>query len=714
MKKAPFLTIFLLWIAVQAQAQEQSTYLWPIDGAKAGTNIVSTPQSYIGGEQNRSNLYITAPEGTIVLSPVEGIVQHYSITYHSSIYSTTSWKCPSSFDQSLPKIREDAEKQGLDGRYINGSIFIQCTDGNTIHIYGLTGEWSFKTGQKIAQGEPIGRVGYSYRSIREPSINLSISRGGKPADPMTPFGLKTTFIPPAEIKPIDSFTSAQVKEDFLIYIDALKECYPGLYEIISPEEFDRLVEQIASRIDNHQNNWSFAEAVGVILETAAKVHDSHLSIHGPAWRMPAPKVVNRQTIALGWIGDTLLCRLADSTYQGLIGRAVKSVNGIPADTLKHRFSTHTTGYDANVESYVEGLLAYNTSSLFYNQKKNTYDFNLRLEMADTGETIDVKAGRRTSEGKNFLPEAGNGKFFGINRHPKGYELKMINDSIAYLGLSHFSQNQTQVEEIAHFIDSIAQVPYLIIDVRNNSGGNTEVQSKLYSYIAGDTLTLDRYEKVNKQGGFRSFKYALNRTTEDSSFASYTPEPGRDGFYRRSEAESVIRPDPEINYKGKIYMLTNEFSASAATLFPAMLVRNYRGVTVGRETRTAYHFMNALKFVQIRLPNTALSLTIPLVYCHFDSVINERAPFGRGVLPDYEVPLSLEEITYANGDAILNYTLQLIQQGEYLKANNPFAPQETKTLSGTHKIIYVWVGILVIAGILLIFAFRKHNKSKNEN
>ena len=69
MKKAPSLTIFLLWIAVQAQAQEQSTYLWPIDGAKAGTNIVSTPQSYIGGEQNFSNLFITAPEGTIVLSP---------------------------------------------------------------------------------------------------------------------------------------------------------------------------------------------------------------------------------------------------------------------------------------------------------------------------------------------------------------------------------------------------------------------------------------------------------------------------------------------------------------------------------------------------------------------------------------------------------------------------------------------------------------------
>jgi hypothetical protein len=45
---------------------------------------------------------------------------------------------------------------------------------------------------------------------------------------MTPFGLKTTFIKPTEIKPIESLTQEQALEDFLLFIEILKDCYPGL------------------------------------------------------------------------------------------------------------------------------------------------------------------------------------------------------------------------------------------------------------------------------------------------------------------------------------------------------------------------------------------------------------------------------------------------------------------------------------------------------
>lgn len=699
MKKTLFF-LAILW-AVAACAQEKTTYLWPIDGAKAGTGIVSTPQSYIDGELNFDNIFIAAPEGTTVVSPVDGTIAFLSVGYHSSLTYSFSWKYQTNFDQSLPKIREQAGKQGLDSQYIGGDIAIQCADGNRIWISGLTGDQTFKTGQKIARGAPVGRVGYSYRKIKEPSIKLSIDRGGKPADPMTPFGLKTTYVPPAKVKPIASFTKAQLKEDFSVYIDALKECYPGLYDVISPEELDRYVAQTTARIDNHPGDWSYGAASGLISEAVAKIHDSHISTQGPIWRVPSAKANSQQKVALGWLGDTLLCRNADESYQRLIGRPVKSVNGISADSLKRRFSSILGGYDANVKSYVEGLLAYNAVGLFFDREKRTIDFDMRLEMADTGETIDVKGGRPDPKTGGFLPETG--EYYMINRHRKGYDLKMLNDSTAYIGLSTFSLSQVRVEEIAHFIDSIARVPNLIIDVRNNSGGNADVLSKLYSYIAGDTLTLDEYERVNKQGGFQSFKYALNRTVEDSSFSHYSPEPGRDGFYLRPEGGHVVHPDSTVNYKGKIYMLTNENSCSAATLLPALLVRNHRGVTVGRETRTAYHFMNALKFVQIRLPNTTIAITIPLVHCRFDSVVNDRVPYGRGVLPDYPVPPSIDEMSYKNGDAILNYTLQLIEQGKYLSPENPFAPQEPAGTPTGNKIAYVLGGIVVIAGILFIFA-----------
>lgn len=154
------------------------------------------------------------------------------------------------------------------------------------------------------------------------------------------------------------------------------------------------------------------------------------------------------------------------------------------------------------------------------------------------------------------------------------------------------------------------------------------------------------------------------------------------------------------------MLTNENSASAATLFPALLVRNHRGVVVGRETRTAYHFMNALKFAEISLPNSGIPVRIPLVEICFDTVVNQRIPFGRGVIPDYEVPLTLDEINYTHGDAILNYTLALIEQGKYFANDDPHNNGELTESSNYNRVIVVFGGTGIVAGVLAIYIRRK--------
>lgn len=95
-------------------------------------------------------------------------------------------------------------------------------------------------------------------------------------------------------------------------------------------------------------------------------------------------------------------------------------------------------------------------------------------------------------------------------------------------------------------------------------------------------------------------------------------------------------------------------------------------------------MNAQKFVQICLPNSTMTYTIPLVFCCFDTEVNDRVPYERGVLPDYEVPISIEEMAFLGGDAILNRTLKLIADGKYLSDKNPFAEADKKK-KGNDKI-----------------------------
>ena len=142
--------------------------------------------------------------------------------------------------------------------------------------------------------------------------------------------------------------------------------------------------------------------------------------------------------------------------------------------------------------------------------------------------------------------------------------------------------------------------------------------------------------------------------------------GKDGFYAASDYyDAPVQPDSLVQYGGKLYLLTDETSVSAATMFPALLVRNRRAVTVGRETLSGYHYMTAYKFVNIMLPNSRIQLRIPLVKDVFDDAVTPRTPKGRGLMPDYEVPLTYEEIFTAEKDLILQRALDLIADGEYL-------------------------------------------------
>ena len=705
------LTVFFmtLFAAASVAAQDAAqTYLWPIEGAKAGEGIIYTPQSYIDSELNYDNLFVTAPEGTTVLAPCDGIISSFSTGYNRNLSYSISYNYGEdlSFADALREIRAGLDKS-IDPKYVTGHMGISTNDGTIIWLYGLTGDQVFKTGQKVKRGEPIGRVDYSYHKITEPSISLSISRRGNSVDPMSPFGLKSTFVALEEIKPITSLTREQVKEDFLIYIDILKEAYPGLYNVVTEQELEEYVKSTVASIDSGEGDMPYADFWYIINGAVAKIHDSHIYLRPPVWRDQNKMPDFQPAVWYGFIGGKFIVTIATKEYEGLIGREVASLNGIPADSVLNIIHSQTSGYDAKVEAFKEYRAA---TQGFVTLFKDIPTWDAEVEFAD-GEKMNIK-GVSTSKG---MPKYVNNMsdFSRINWHPERTEMKMMNDSTAYIGLSSFILTQVQVEEVRDFIDSIAAVPHLIIDVRNNGGGHVNVLNKIYSYIAGEPMHLDGYSKVNKRGNFAAAEYSINyQGVTNEIFPDFMPEEGKDGFYLRSEADNIIMPDSTVNYKGKVYVLTNEISASAATVFPALLVRNHRGVVVGRETQTAYHFMNALKFMQIRLPNSQAPINIPLVEIYFDTAVNERVPFGRGVIPDYEVPLTLEEMTYKDGDVILNYTLKLIEDGEYIKGDDPFVKPQDEAAPGKYKNLLIIGGIVIIVAVVIILLLsRKRKKNR---
>lgn len=206
--------------------------------------------------------------------------------------------------------------------------------------------------------------------------------------------------------------------------------------------------------------------------------------------------------------------------------------------------------------------------------------------------------------------------------------------------------------------------------------------------------------VTKRGGYASFEgCCLNYTHDMDIFPEYEPMPDGNGFFSLDDCAKV-EPDSAVQYHGRLYVLTNAGSVSAATLFPAEIVRNRRGVVVGRETATAYHYMNAMKFADIRLPNSGFQFRIPLVRAVYDTTRNRRIPYGRGVLPDYPVELTRREIFEAP-DSILTCALNLIASGRYFEGDDPFVGNDT-VLSAQKGGRALW-GVVLFAAFVIVVA-----------
>jgi len=152
------------------------------------------------------------------------------------------------------------------------------------------------------------------------------------------------------------------------------------------------------------------------------------------------------------------------------------------------------------------------------------------------------------------------------------------------------------------------------------------------------------------------------------------------------------------------VLTNERSTSASTVFAGLVHKHRRGVIVGRETGSAYHQVKALKFANLRLPNSQIDVNVPLVKIVFDTATS-RIPHWRGVLPDFELPLSLEEMSFENGDMILDYAKELIERGEYLTDIETSSQNKRKWY-----IIFAIAFVSVICYLISVSRKRKINKT----
>lgn len=702
MKQIAFFLFIISILCVNSFAQE-SLFTWPIPDKKAGENILYRPNDYIAGEENYANLIIAADENTPIVAPVTGVVTFFNYVYYKK-YSGSIWfhlKPTPDYMSDCYEIVTNYPNDHYDPKYISIAMGIKMVDGSEIHISGMKPEKVFKTGAKITQGDIIGKVGYLYYKINKPCISFSISKNGKADDPMLPFGLKSTFKKFVK-KEIISLKKEEALEDINVFIEAIEEGYPGLYDYLTSDEWEVLVINLKKQISEKIAYDDFYSLLKYSFVN--RIKDNHFAV---TTRLPMKQneSYSMPTITFGFLNDSLVITNAKLTHSEYYGKRILEVDGITVDTIKQCLFNKITDIDGFVQSDIDYnllLWAWSGFNKITNNPKSEY-----LVKFDNDSIVFFSA----SESKNkqsCVPYKANWREF-LLHNTDSLTLLKIEDSIGYIGIHSFYLTEIEMDKIAAFVKQLqdSACKHIIIDVRNNPGGDTKICAKLFSFFAQQPFITQEYSQVKKRNGFKFFRYCTNYNEDVSDlFMEYEPLDSKDGYFDMNI--DTIYPDSEINFSGNLYVIANERSISAATLFAGLVHQYKRGIIVGRETGNTYHQMNALKFAQLQLPNSQIEITMPLVKCVFDTQ-ERNIPYGRGVLPHFLVNFSLEELEWANGDTMLNFTLQLISNGKYLVKDEDVL----KSKSIINFKIILWV-VMIFGGCALFCLFYSKKRSRKQS
>jgi hypothetical protein len=189
-----------------------------------------------------------------------------------------------------------------------------------------------------------------------------------------------------------------------------------------------------------------------------------------------------------------------------------------------------------------------------------------------------------------------------------------------------------------------QASNLIIDIRENRGGNSSLGDALLDYLTDEP--------------FRQFeKYQIKVSAQLLEIRQNMPQAKAQIGSLLTEEVYFIKPkDNPLRFTGRKFVLTGRTTFSSANCFASAIKCFDIATLIGEETGgTTTSYGDCLYFY---MPNS--NLRFDVAHKYFVEACGK--PDGRGVIPDYEVRQKPED-TAKGVDTVLQFTLNLIKTAQ---------------------------------------------------
>jgi hypothetical protein len=397
-------------------------------------------------------------------------------------------------------------------------------------------------------------------------------------------------------------------EDFGQLIEILQSNHPALYDFTAKHSFDSLVDLQRNLIkDSLTVNEFFNIAIPVVSQIGCA--HTRLRLADNVWNDPQRKNLLFDVILQD--GKCFLLKEGAEEIDLKPGTEILSFNDHTIPQLQQKFQQHisTDGDNKNSKELIinYGFKDYlGITENFPEQYKVTY----KIPGEDSIRHSNIKASNRKIQENNFP----------ITPHLSIDSVRNL--AVMTIPSFNFYNN---VENFQKFVDSsfhimkVSKLNNLVLDLRNNSGGDPYCSSYLLSYLA-----------------HKPFIY----------FAQ--PAPGYDTLTKHISLSKE-------RFQGNLYTLINGLCGSTTGHLSALLKYHRIGEFIGSATNGTYTCNDSSK--PFTLENSELVLvTARTTY----SVEVEGIERFKGIVPDHEVEATLSDYLHGK-DPVKEYAFELIQQ-----------------------------------------------------
>jgi len=456
-------------------------------------------------------------------------------------------------------------------------------------------------------------------------------------------------------EPSARYTPAQLRLDLKVLREALEEGHPGIYRFTPKAEMDRVFRDAGKRLNHPLTALDFYRLLAPVVARVKCGHTSLLPARANDDSLADEPLIPLEVAILN--GKVYIARDL-SAGGGLDGAEIASINGVAIGRILAPMLavTHGDGDSATAGPYQLSHRQGFARNLYLIAGQRS-PFHIRY----------VKDGRTAETSLAGLPskiirDVEHIRYEDRPAHGNATWRILQSGSTGVLTIASFSGEAEDGTPLAVFFERAfteirdKHVSRLILDVRDNGGGEDKLGRILFSYFVDKPFRYYRDLIVNKLS-FNFFQYALSRQPLPANVNEMV-KPGPDGKYHVvGHPNWGIQQPASPHFGGKAIVLINGGSFSTTCEFLSML-HNQGGATfIGEETAGGYHG-DAGTTVAVVLPNARLILPVPVVGYYM--AIDGTAQGSHGIRPDFPVEYSIDDILVGRDRAM---EVALRQAGE---------------------------------------------------